>query len=78
MFGIMNNLKVVICEDASDAVAKGHVYDTGYSPIEVHQVVVVKNGTTAGNPSVEFVMVDQSGNKFVVMLTGRLLKSIPC
>lgn len=80
MFGVMNSLKVIICNDADDAVKNGHTYnrDEGYMPVEVEKVVVVRNGTVEGNSTVDLVLVDEKGNKFVVMVTGKLLKSIPC
>ena len=47
-------------------------------PIEVKEVVVVRRGTEAGRPTVDFVLEDDSGQRFVFMITGNLLKSIPC
>ena len=49
-----------------------------YKPIEVKQVVVVRNGTERGKPTVDFVLEGETGQKFVFMVTGALLKSIPC
>lgn len=80
MFGIMNHLDIHICKDADDAVAKGHVYDQkdGYKMVEISKVVVVNKGTEEGNATVDLVLRDEAGNKFLVMVTGNLLKSIPC
>ena len=77
-FGIMQHLNLHICEDADDAIAKGHIYREGIKPIEIDKVVVVRSGTEAGNSTVDLVLKDQEGNTFVVMVTGNLLKSIPC
>jgi hypothetical protein len=47
-------------------------------PIEINQVVVVRNGTQSGRPTVDIVLQDETGQRFVCMVTGALLKSIPC
>lgn len=79
MFGIMNYLDIEICENADEAALKGYVYSYDeYKPIEITKVVVVRKGTEEGNPTVDLILQDQEGNKFVVMITGKLLKLIPC
>lgn len=82
MFGVMHHLRIAVCEDFRDAVAKGFDYKAeeyaGITAVEVDTVVVVQNGTMAGNPTVDLLLVDEKGNKYVVMVTGALLKSIPC
>jgi hypothetical protein len=81
---IHNHLDVFICKDAADASAQGFNYNASSSPasaikpIQVSKVVVVRNGTVEGNPTVDFLLVDESGQQYVFMVTGRLLKSIPC
>ena len=78
-FGVMNTLDVTVCEDGEDAASKGFVYTDGdYKAVEIDKVVVVRNGTVEGNSTVDLVLKDADGNKFVVMVTGFLLKSIPC
>lgn len=75
-----NHLKVVVCNDAADAVAKGYDYvaQGGYKPIAVKEVVVVNGGMQSGASSVDFVLEDEAGQKYVFLVTGKLLKSIPC
>lgn len=78
---IHNHLNVAICEDADDAIARGFNWAAvtpAVKPIEVKQVVVVRKGTQAGNATVDFVLEDESGQRFVFMVTGNLLKTIPC
>jgi len=79
-FGVMNHLDIHICQNSEDAVAKGHTYDRamGFTPAEIEKVVVVREGTNEKRPTVDLVLRDEKGNRFVVMITGRLLKSIPC
>ena len=80
MNGIHNSLSIEVHEDAGAAIAAGRDYgkDKNIRPIRVESVVIVRKGTAEGNPTVDFVMVDETGQKFVFMVTGRLLKSIPC
>ena len=77
--GIQQHLDVIICKDATEATEKGHVYTgRGVVPVTVQRVVVIRDGTELHNPTVDFLMVDQDGNEFVFMITGALLKSLPC
>lgn len=77
-FGVMQHLKVAICKDADDAIQKGYLYREPIKGIEITEVVVVQQGTEGQNSTVDLLLQDEHGNKFVVMLTGALLKSIPC
>jgi len=79
--GPQNHLSIVVCQDADDAIAQGYDYASKgdeYKPIEISKAVVVRKGTQSGKPTVDFVLTDQAGQKYVVMLTGALVKSIPC
>lgn len=79
--GPQQHLRVVVCQDAGDAIARGFDYSTQgdkFKPIEIETAVVVLDGTEAGNPTIDLVLVDEKGQRFVVMLTGALIKSIPC
>jgi hypothetical protein len=75
-------LSITICDGAADARTKGFDYAAApegvYKPVEVEQVVVVRKGTQLGLPTVDFIVKDATGQRFVFMVTGRLLKSIPC
>lgn len=79
-FGIMNHLAVIVCKDAQEAIDDNHIYrkKDGYTFVEIEKAVVVQNGTKQGNATVDLVLKDEQGNKFVVLITGNLLKSIPC
>lgn len=78
---LCNHLAMTICADADDAIKQGFNWSAAVppvKPIEVKKVVVVRNGTQAGNATVDFVLEDETGQRFVFMITGNLLKSIPC
>ena len=76
-FGVMNHLDIVVCKDADDAISKGYVYRAPIKGAEIEKVVVVQEGTEGGNSTVDLLIRDEEGNQFVIMLTGRLVKSIP-
>lgn len=80
MNALHNDLNITICKDALDAAMRGFDYAAGedHKPIRVIDVVVVQKGTEAGRPTVDFVLQAEDGQKFVFMVTGRLLKAIPC
>lgn len=79
MFGVMTYLDVTVCDSIDDAIEKGYIYKPEeYSPIEITKVVVVNKATQGGNTTVDFIMEDKDGKKYVMMLTGNLIKSIPC
>lgn len=78
MFGVMQHLNVVICKDAEEATNRGYVYRNSIKAVEIDTAVVIREGTESGNSTVDLILKDQEGNLFVVMLTGALLKSIPC
>lgn len=76
---IQNTLSIAVAKNAADAIAQGFNYkEPEYKSIEIEKVVVVEDGTMSGRSTVDLILKDESGQKYVVMLTGRLLKSIPC
>lgn len=80
MFGVHQHLDIAICEDAQDAINKGFNYNaanggTPRTAVEIEKLVIVRNGTVEGNATVDLLLQDEAGNKFVVMVTGNLLKT---
>lgn len=84
-----NHLNIAIVKDAAESCAKGFDYNanngsaaaTGQAPIrpiEVKQVLVVRHGTESGKSTVDFILENEIGERYVFMVTGALLKSIPC
>lgn len=75
---ITQAVTIAVCEDASDATRQGYFYRPPiFKPIQLEKVVVVKNGTEGGRPTVDFVLQDETSQKFVFMITGSLLRSLP-
>jgi len=80
MLGVMQSLTVEICADPDDAIRKGYDANDKYKgakPVSVSRVVVIKRGTMAGASTADFLMQDEAGNKYLFMVTGSLLKSLP-
>jgi hypothetical protein len=77
---IHSHLKITICKDASDAIRQGFNYrEPVFKSMQIEQVVVVQDGTETNKPTVDLIMVDPAtGQKYVAMLTGALVKMIPC
>lgn len=78
---ITQHLQISICDDAADVIARGFDWKAAtpkVKPIEVTQVVVVRKGTQSGNATVDFVLTDDTGQRFVFMITGNLLKTLHC
>lgn len=79
MFGVMNHLDIQVCQDAEQASEMGFNYSSEeYTAVEIQTVVVVREGTEGGNHTVDIILHDAHGNKYVCMVTGNLIKSIPC
>lgn len=75
---VHNTLTIQVCNDANDAIQRGFVYPhPEYKPIRIKQVVVIEHGTDAGKATVDFVLEDETGQKFMFMITHQLLKNIP-
>lgn len=84
-----NHLDIAIVNDAAEACTKGFDYNANNAkaaaagqapiqPIEVKQVLVVRCGTESGKSTVDFILENEIGERYVFMVTGALLKSIPC
>ncbi|GAC1664453.1 MAG: hypothetical protein PVS3B2_00100 [Candidatus Dormibacteraceae bacterium] len=76
---IHRHLSITLCPSVEDAIAQGFNWaeQTDVKPIEVEKVVVVRGGMESGRASVDFVLRDASGQRYVFMVTRALLQSIP-
>ena len=76
---IHNSLNITLCKDAADATQQGfHYREPEYKSMKIERVVVVQDGTQSGKSTVDFILVDPAtGQKYVALVTGALLKSIP-
>lgn len=76
---IHTHLQIHVCADAQEACQRGFDWTEAQppvKPIEVKQAVVVCHGTVNGNPTVDFLLEDESGQRYVFMVTAALLKAI--
>jgi len=51
-------------------------YDASYTAVTIKNVCIVGKGTQKGKPSVDILLEDAVGNKFVVMTTGQLVEML--
>lgn len=72
----MQKLKIKIFKDADEAIRAGYVYKAPMKGVKVTEAVIIKNGTTTGNPTVDIIFEDNEGNRYVAMTTGALLKAL--
>lgn len=76
---IVHALLITVVDDADEAIAKGFDYNKGPNKaqaVALTDVVVVRRGTERGLSTVDFVLVDDTGQKYAFTMTGRMLKSI--
>lgn len=79
MFGAMQSLNISRFPNPETASANGYSKDDKYAgarAVEILEAVIVGNGTVGGNPTVDLLIHDSSGNKYVCMITGRLLAGL--
>lgn len=68
-----------VFEDADQATGYGFNYnewDKRPNTVVVTDAVIVRKGTVQELPTIDLICMDQQGNKHVLMITGRLLKSV--
>lgn len=74
----MQKIEITICDGVDEAIAKGYTYDPpNYTKVNIQKAIVVRRGTVDGNSTVDLIMQDDKGNKYVALITSNLLKSIP-
>ena len=71
-------LKVEIYDDAAAATKAGRVYREGYTALVFHTAVIVRQGTIEGGSTVDLILEDAEGKQYAAIITGKLLKTIPC
>lgn len=47
-----------------------------WEPLEITKAVIVKKGTVQGLPTVDLQCQDDKGNKYLIMCSGRILKTL--
>jgi hypothetical protein len=70
----MQNVPIKICQTVADA--PRYVELPGYLSATLTECVIVRRGTEEGRSTVDFVVLGADGEKYVVMLTGRIVRAI--
>lgn len=68
-----NHVSIKIFNSPKDA---PHYTLPEYKGASVDEAVIVRKGTEGGNDTVDLIFTDESGQKYVTMITGNILKSI--
>jgi hypothetical protein len=73
-----NCIDIQICESSEVApdYRNGTRGGEGFSEVSLQKAVIVRNGTCAGNDTVDIQFVDAAGNKYFGMITAALLKTV--
>lgn len=69
-----NHVTIEICNSIEEAPNYNKI--GGFIAANLEKAVIVKNGTSQGNPTVDLIFEDQEGKKYVALITGALIKSI--
>lgn len=68
-----NDLTIQLCQTVADAPK----YDKPeYLYATLKKAVVVREGTKQGNDTVDLIFIDEKGQKYVTMITAKLLKQL--
>lgn len=79
-FGVNQHLSIEVYRDADAASSAGYNYTVWGTPpkaLNIEKAVIVRKGTVGGNGTVDLVLVDGEGNRYVTMITAALLKTLP-
>lgn len=77
---VCTDLQVFVFDNPESASAQGFDRLNKYrdtKPLRIEQAVVVHKGMESGAPTVDLVLTDAQGNKYVTVVTGNILKSLP-
>lgn len=60
----------------AESVEAAPKYSEEFKMVRADTVVIVPNGTKEGNPTVDIQLVDEEGNKYLIMATGKIMEMI--
>lgn len=78
-FGINRSIKMAVFNDPDEAIEAGYNYsEWGDKPIPlgIDKAVVVRKGMVSGAATVDLLLVDEHGNKYVTLITANLLAMV--
>ena len=70
---ISSSISITVA-DSVDTAPKYEWHD--FKGVKITNCVIIPRGTVQGKPTIDLVMHDDSGNKYVSMMTGGMLESI--
>lgn len=72
----MQALEIEVFESSEEAAKAGYIYRDPVIGLVLKKAIIIKNGTMEGNATVDLILEDGAGNKYVAMPTGNLLNAI--
>lgn len=70
-------LALKVCKSSDEAIEMGYTYrEPEHLPIQVKEVLIVKEGMESGKSSIDFILVDGNGQKYVFILTENLINMV--
>lgn len=73
-FGLTQVLSMEIKKSPEEA--PNYKQEGGWIQANLDKAIVVHNGMESGNSTVDLQFTDEKGNKYMCMVTGRLLKMV--
>jgi hypothetical protein len=74
--GLTSSLNLHVVDDAHEAIKQGFFYRPPvYKPLRIDKIVIVRNGTVNNNATVDIVLEDENGQKFITLVSMSLLKT---
>ncbi len=70
------SMSVSVSIKSADSVGKAPKYGPEVVGLELEECVIVSKGTHHGLPSVDLVMKDENGKRYLVMTTGRVMEQL--
>jgi len=70
----MQDLKIKICNSPEEA--PNYREQKGFTSVKWEEAIIVRNGTEEGRTTVDLILKDEKGNKYIAMITGRIVQQV--
>lgn len=78
LFHVNQTLALTVRTNPQDAIDGGDIYpENEFTKLKIAKGVVVMGGTQQGNPTVDLVLIDEAGKKYITFISTNLLKMLP-
>ena len=70
----MNSVNIKICDTVEDA--PNYKKMGGYTSLSIGDFVIVGQGRQSGRPTIDVLLTDDEGKRYVAMITGTLVEML--